>query len=344
MPLGNMRKNVIAAFALAFCCTCAAESHASSVLITDSIYTAPVRLVDIGRGQRMNLYCLGTGSPAVIFDAGMADSSISWALVQAAVSKKTMTCSFDRAGMGFSDAATRASTPRNQSEDLHALLRAGGVKPPYILVAHSMAAMNARVYADKYPNEVVGMVLIDGSHEDQSLRNWAIGEKGQKGHWDAYLREKHTCIADAKKGFVRGTPAYKECVGGTYDPRFSAAINAAEEKYVMTPRWQAAAASERENFFYESAIETRATRKNFGDMPIVVFTRSPSPKAKDETQDEHNQRTLIWEDLHTQIAAMSTRGINIIVPNSTHYIQYDRPQIVIDAVLQTVTIAKGNND
>ena len=75
-------------------------------------------------------------------------------------------------------------------------------------------------------------------------------------------------------------------------------------------------------------------------MPIIVLTHAPYPKSKDETQEQRNQRTLLWEDLHTQVAAMSTHGVNMIVPGSGHYVQYDRPEIVIDAVNQALAIAK----
>jgi pimeloyl-ACP methyl ester carboxylesterase len=335
-----MRKTFTVAFTVAFCCACLAQTSVKRDVITDPVYTAPVKLVDIGGGQRLNLYCTGSGSPAVILDAGMGDSTISWALIQPAISKKTMACSFDRAGLGFSDAAKRPSTPVNQSEDLHALLKAAHIKPPYVLVGHSMAGMNVRVYANKYPDDVAGIVLVEPSHEDQSIRGWSIGDVGQKQRWDTYLKDMHACISDAEKGLVKGTPEFKKCVGDG-DPQFSAAINAAQETYGATPKWQAAAASERENVFYESAAETRATRKHFGDIPIIVLTHSPYPKAKDETQDIRNQRTLQWEDMHLQVASMSARGINIIVPNSAHYIQYDHPQIVEDAVFEALSITRG---
>ncbi|WP_158543551.1 alpha/beta fold hydrolase [Dyella solisilvae] len=305
-------------------------------LVSDPVYTRPARLVDIGGGQRLNLYCLGSGSPAVIMDAGMGDSTISWALVQPALAHSTKVCSFDRAGLGFSDAARRPSTPRNQSEDLHRLLAAAGIRPPYVLVGHSLAGMNVRVFADMYRADVAGMVIVEGSHEDQSTRGWAIGVPGQKDRYDAYLKDAHACVAEAEKGLVMGTPAYEKCVG-VPDARVSPDINRAQQAYAVSPRWQAAVASERENVFYESAAEARGTRKDFGDMPIIVLTHSPFAKRSDETQDERNQRTLLWEDLHLQVAAMSSRGINVIVPNSTHYIQYDKPQVVIDAVRQVVS-------
>ncbi|HKR75329.1 MAG TPA: alpha/beta hydrolase [Rhodanobacter sp.] len=324
---------------MAFAAQCQ-EQKAPKLLITSPVYTRPQRLVDMDHGRRMNIYCTGSGSPAVILDAGMGDSTISWALVQPAIAAKTKVCSYDRAGLGFSDGSSRPSTAANIAEDLHALLEAAHVASPYILVGHSAAGMYVRVFADHYFDEVAGMVLVEPSHEDQSVRGWAIGAPGQQAKWDAFLKEYSVCVTDARQGLlVKGTLAYKKCVGDP-DPRFSQAINDAQAQYAATGRWQAAAASERQSVFYASADETRATRKHFGDMPIIVLTHSPYPKAKDETQEERNERTLLWESLHLDIAAMSTRGVNEIVPNSGHYIQYDHPQVVIDAIDQALSIAQ----
>lgn len=322
----------------AFAAQCLGQ-EAAKLLITNPVYTEPQRLVDMDHGRRMNIYCLGSGTPAVILDAGMGDSTISWALVQPAIAAKTKVCSYDRAGLGFSDGSSRPSTATNIAEDLHALLKAAHVAPPYILVGHSAAGMYIRVYADRYPDEVAGMVSVEGSHEDQWVRGWAIGAPGQQAKWDAFLKEYSSCVGDAKRGLVPGTPAYKKCVGDP-DPRFSPAINAAQAHYAATVRWQAAAASERQNVAYASADQTRATRKHYGDIPIIVLTHSPYPKAEDETQDERNRRTLLWESLHLDVAAMSSRGVNEIVPNSGHYIQYDHPQVVIDAIDQALSIAR----
>lgn len=335
-----MAKTVLAGFFL-FLAAAGTPSLAIAAahVIDDPIYTRPAKLVDIGHGQHLNLYCTGKGAPTVVLDAGMGDSTISWALVQPELSKTTRVCSFDRAGLGFSDAARRPGTPLNEAEDLRVLLRAAGIKPPFVLVGHSLAGMNVRVFADRYPKDVVGMVIVEGSHEDQSAEGWAIGAKDQQVKYDAYLKDMHGCIAAARAGLTKGTPEFAKCVGDESDPRFSPAINAAQTTYGVTERWQAAVASERENVFYASAEQTRSTRKDFGDMPLIVLTHSPYPRNEAETQEERNLRTLSWEGLHTRIAAMSTRGINIIVPNAGHYIQYDKPQVVIDAIRQVLAIA-----
>jgi pimeloyl-ACP methyl ester carboxylesterase len=277
----------------------------------------------------------------VILDAGMGDSTISWAMVQPAIAKSTRVCSFDRAGLGFSDAARRSGTPVNQSEDLHALLRAAGIKPPYVMVGHSLAGLNVRVFADKYRSDVVGMVIVEGSHEDQSTEGWALSAPGDKEKYDQSLKDQHACVDAARQGLVQGTKMVEKCLGDTNDPRFSAGINQAQASYGLTEKWQAAVASERENVFYASADETRRTRSDFGDMPIIVLTHSPFPTRAGESQDERNRKTLSWEGLHLRVAAMSTCGVNEIVPDAGHYIQYDKPQVVIDAVNQTVWISRG---
>jgi pimeloyl-ACP methyl ester carboxylesterase len=335
----NARRAVMASFLVGVLLStpCAGE-EVIKPLINNPVYTKPQQLVDVGHGRHMNLYCLGSGSPTVILDAGMGDSTISWALVQPAIATKTRACSYDRAGLGFSDASRRPSTASNNADDLHTLLKVAHITPPYVLVGHSAAGMYIRVYADRYPDEVVGLVSVEGSHEDQWTRGWAIGAPGQQAKWDSFLKEYSGCVDEAKHNLAAGTPAYKKCVGDP-DPRFSPAINDAQARYASTVRWQAAIASERQAVAYASADQTRATRKHYGDMPIIVLTHSPYPKAQDETQEERNQRTLLWESLHLDVAAMSSRGVNEIVPNSGHYIQYDQPQAVIDAVKQVVAIA-----
>lgn len=315
-----------------------AEDAPKAPIITDPIYTKAVRLVDVGGGRHINLDCRGKGSPTVIFDSGLTDSTIAWALVQPAISKTNATCSYDRAGLGFSDAATRPGTASNDVDDIHKALQIAGVKPPYIVVGHSAGGMAVRVFADRYRDEVVGMVIVDGSHEDQSSRMKAIASPEALAHWDDDLKDT-TCPDAAKHGDIpTNSPVYKKCVGEP-DPRFSKAINDASLEYSAKLKYQTAVYSEYQAFNGVSADQTRATRRDFGDMPIIVLTRAPSPPRQELTQQELNQRTVAWEEMHNEVAAMSTHGINEIVPRSGHLINYDRPEIVIDAIRQALAIA-----
>ena len=133
-------------------------------------------LVDIG-GRRLHVSCTGTGSPTVILEAGLGDSSETWKAVQPAVAGFTRVCAYDRAGKGTSDPDPRPEfrTSRVIVEDLSRLLRAAPVSGPYVLVGHSLGGAHIRLYASRFPKEVVGMVLVDASHEDQYTRIKSTG-------------------------------------------------------------------------------------------------------------------------------------------------------------------------
>ena len=134
------------------------------------------RLVDVG-GRRLYINCSGKapkGIPVVVMDAGMGSTSNAWSLVQPKVAPFARVCSYDRAGMGKSDRAPQRHTSQDIVNDLHHLLVKTGIKPPYVLVGHSLGGMNVRLYASKYPKEVKGMVLVDSTHEDETDRMIAL--------------------------------------------------------------------------------------------------------------------------------------------------------------------------
>ena len=118
-------------------------------LADNTAYASAQQRVDIG-GRKLNLYCIGSGSPTVVFESGLSDWSFSWALVQPQIALRTRACSYDRAGLGYSDPATRSSRSAHMVDDLHRLLRAARVAPPYVLVGHSMGGLNVRLYADRF--------------------------------------------------------------------------------------------------------------------------------------------------------------------------------------------------
>lgn len=136
------------------------------------------RSVDIG-GRSLNLFCSGEGRPAVIFETrapwvssnpqdiwekGMPRPGYSWVSIQRETAKFTRACWYDRAGAGWSDLGPYPRSSSSQARDLHALLQAAPVPAPYVLVAESSAALDARVYMGFYPSEVAGLVFVDGVH------------------------------------------------------------------------------------------------------------------------------------------------------------------------------------
>lgn len=127
-------------------------------------YLHPQRLVDVG-GRRLNVICTGAGSPTVILEAGLVADSTAWRLVQPAISRTTRVCSYERAGLGFSDPAPAPRDAAAIVRDLHALLRGAGIAPPYVLVGWSSGGLYTRLYQYRYPEEVVGLVEVDPDSE-----------------------------------------------------------------------------------------------------------------------------------------------------------------------------------
>src|SRR5262249_30683782 len=141
--------------------------------VGDDLHAHPGQLVPAG-GTRLNLYCTGTGAPAVVFDSGWEDWAPVWTIVQPAVAKFTRACSYDRAGAGFSDAGPMPRTSVRIADELHGALRKAGVKGPYILVGHAFGGNNVRTFAIRYPAEIAGLVLVEAdvpgpdAHRDNS--------------------------------------------------------------------------------------------------------------------------------------------------------------------------------
>ena len=128
-------------------------------------YNPESRLLDVG-GRQLNIRCAGEGVPAVMLDAGLASDNHDWGPVEELVSGFTLVCSYDRAGLGESDAATGAVTSQSAVDDLHALLAAAGIAGPVVLAGHSYGGLNAQLYAAQHPANTAGVVLVESLHPD----------------------------------------------------------------------------------------------------------------------------------------------------------------------------------
>src|SRR5262245_27917566 len=127
----------------------------------------PGRLIEVN-GHRLHLNCKGAGSPIVVYEAGASGSSLDWEKVQPVVAATTRSCSYDRAGYGWSEPSTAAkATSRDIAQELRELLRKAGEDAPFVVVGHSLGGFHVQMFAHLYPDDVLGVVLVDSSHEDQ---------------------------------------------------------------------------------------------------------------------------------------------------------------------------------
>lgn len=295
------------------------------------------QMVDIG-GRRLNLYCSGKGAVTVVFDAFAGGAASSWFEVQPPVAQTTRACVYDRAGMGFSDPSPRPATAANAVDDLHRLLGAANIAPPYILVGSSFGGGNAQLYAWRYPADVKGMVLVEPQHEDDSDRLDKVtgGKMKQMEAMQEHMLK--ACVQQSVKGFVRGSELWNTCVGKPPANR-SRALAASQTALRSSATYWKANASEYANFV-EGNKALRAARAPFGDMPLIVLSRGVSPyatpgqpqSAVNKAVEEANQATL------AEIAALSTRGSLRRIEGAGHVVHEDKPQAVVQAIKEMVEI------
>jgi pimeloyl-ACP methyl ester carboxylesterase len=298
-------------------------------------FAKPHQLVDIG-GRKMNLYCSGQGATTVVFDAPSGEAGWNWFRVQPAVARRTRACVFDRAGLGFSDPARRPNTSENVAEDLHKLLTAAGVKPPYVMVGNSLGGANVQVYAYRYPAEVKGLVLVEPQHEDETSRLDKASQGNLKKVYAMVAEQNGYCMAAARKGMKPGSEERMNCVGNpaeTYGPTLGAAVMSATARPAY---WRASI--DEWDAIKTSDEQLRKLRRPFGDLPVVVLTRGVSPYAVPGKPQSALNKAMEDENaaIQQETAALSTRGRQRVVPGAGHVIHADKPEAVVDAVLEVL--------
>ena len=271
----------------------------------------PGKLVDVA-GKKMHIDCEGEGSPAVVLDSGLGDTYISWMKVQLQIAKFTRVCSYDRAGLGYSGSSSEPRTSKVVAQELHALLQAADIAPPYVLVGHSMGGFDVRLYASLYRDQVAGMLLVDASHPDQENR-LPPELKNLEG---SGLREMEFLEYTMPFGLPRLIGLCED------DPVQRAAECNFHNAREVVAEMKAVS---------ESSAQTAAT-PSLGDIPLAVLSHDPEKPSSEFPPDLARQVNEAWEKMQEELAHLSTRGTQKIVKNSAHYIQIDEPDAVIDAV------------
>lgn len=290
-------------------------------------FPAAGRLVDIG-GRRMQIDCRGSGSPTVIFESGLDTlGSTSWSAVHGAIAATTRACAYSRAGIMWSDPRREKFEPDGVARDLHALLTAAGEHPPYVMVGHSLGGPYIMNFTRLYPQEVAGLVFVDASHPDQIGRmNKAIGKK-----------------LDAGAGLLKTASA----LSWTGIPRFVATLSdspgiplqakKAEDAYISV----SLSAALEELASLDATLAAGGRLRQLGARPLVVLTAmKPYPagmlKSQQMSEDQGRRMQAEWKAMQDDEASWSSHSRHQLVPDSSHYIQFERPDVVIAAVREVV--------
>jgi pimeloyl-ACP methyl ester carboxylesterase len=281
-------------------------------------YQPPGKMVDAG-GYRLHLNCTGEGAATVVMDAGLGGGVLDWSAVQPEVSKFTRVCTYDRAGMGWSERGAAPRTSQQIAAELHTLLANAGVQAPFVLVGHSLAGITMQLYASRYGDEVAGMVLVDSSHENQlSQKEFRI---------PAFVPPLTKALSLFGVGRLINNAAAP-------NPNLLREIDA-ERKAIYSHTGNTFTIADEMTAISGSMEQLRAAPMNLGDKPLIVISRG---KKEDSSAaiEESDRTERAWRAFQTDLAGRSTRGKQIIAERSGHYIQFDQPELVIDAIRQVV--------
>lgn len=279
---------------------------------------APGELIDVG-GYRLHLNCTGEGAPTIVLDAGLGGSSLDWTLVQPELSRTARTCSFDRAGMGWSDPGQGPRSPQHIADELAVLLDRANIDGPYVLVAHSLAGKNARLFAMRHPEVVVGMVFIDARHEYVDGQTTASEQQaflaaldGQSFQYDAARR----------LGLVR---LFGDQLAGV--PSMTA--QARREMALIGTEPEALEATVEEGRERSASDNLLRNAPSLGDLPLVAIVAGqnmPEPR---------------WAEGQRRLAALSARGRLAVAQGSSHAVEWDAPKMVIATVREVIIAARS---
>ena len=274
-------------------------------------YPPPGQLVDVG-GYRLHINCTGTGSPTVIIEAGLGDWSTSWGgYVQPEVAKTTRVCTYDRAGMGWSEAGPLPRDAAQFVKELHTLLQNADISGPYVMVGHSLGGLAVRVFVHDYSSEVAGVVLIESMNPKQ------LSQSSTEVHSQSNTQAQPFSLQAALARFGVARLLVKL-------PGIAPSLPANEEAYYpLYVRPQSFQATANESKGMPAAGAQAATVKTFGDLPLIVLTA----KLNDIPS---------WPKWQTELLQLSSNSQQLFAENSGHNIQADEPDVVVAAILQMV--------
>jgi pimeloyl-ACP methyl ester carboxylesterase len=295
-------------------------------------------MIDLG-GRRLHLIDNGGSGPPVVFESGISATCLNWTRVRAEVEGFARACTYDRAGLGWSDAANSPRTTSAIVDELHALLMGAGISPPYILVGHSFGGMIVRAYAAKYRDHVAGLVLVDPlpPHEWLSIspahaRMLRLGVK---------LSRRGVVLA--RMGVVRASLGLLMS-GGRLVPQLVAKLSSGRGETVISrlvgevrkmpaetwpmvrAHWCQPKSFEGMAAYLESLPASAREAAAIGDaqgIPITVLS------AANSTPEQLKEREAL--------ARRSPRGRHTIARKSGHWIQLDEPELVVQAIREMIT-------
>jgi pimeloyl-ACP methyl ester carboxylesterase len=255
----------------------------------------PGRMIDV-HGHMMHLFATGAGSQTVVLETGASGYFGLWEWVQHEVGKHTRVVSYDRVGLGFSEGSGGQRDAVSSARELDELLSRAGEKPPYILAGHSFGGLLVMEYAHLYPEKTAGLVLADPHHPDQLKRNYDLRKS-----MDNFRRFFHAAAAASHFGIMRVADLLSSMTEGlSQNERTRARMFFVSNRHLK--------ASARELDAWNETTEQIRSIKDFGAIPLLILSAGEPQEAW----------VAEFQNLHVEMARLSTRGSHRIVPGAEH--------------------------
>ena len=249
-------------------------------------YAAPGQLVDVG-GHRLHLHCAGSGTPTVVLESGLGETGAYWGWISMALAPDTRVCAYDRAGRGWSDPASAEQDGVAVTTDLRTLLDRAHVQGPFVFVGHSSGAGYVRIFAGRYPEQVAGMVLLDGQPAEafESLPSYPAFYNGFRRI--SALLPSLARLGGGRLVFHSDFASLPPQARDTQRLYYSSArhYRSLRDEFVELP----------------TSLAQARSFQNFGDRPLVIVTAAQDAQAG-------------WLPLQDQMATLSTDSSHRVVP------------------------------
>lgn len=286
------------------------------------------QFADVG-GHKLHYYIKGEENPTIVFESALDPAGhLQWFNLQQKISEFATTISYDRAGLLWSERGNNPKTGEKMAEELHLLLEKANVSKPYILVGHSLGGVILRSFVSKYPQDVKGVILVESASPND----------------DEYLSDE--LYTTVNEGMPSGILKFANSIG-IARLMFKGMFPDKEEFNYLNTLMPA--------LLYKSAygvleegdqiplLKKEANSiKSFGSIPLYVISATDSNRFDSMITDEKLKNELIdaWAEMQRDLLKLSTDSEQILVPNSSHYINEDKPEVIVEAVRNMISKAK----
>jgi pimeloyl-ACP methyl ester carboxylesterase len=300
-------------------------------------FEVPIGKIVEANNQKLNINATGNGTTTVVLISGGSSWSMDWYYIQSQLSPNFNVISYDRAGFGWSSLPSEPYNCNRALAEFEQVIIASKKQPPYILVGASYGGHIARLYAQKYPKDVEGIVLLDARHEQISSKlpktMKEIEDLGVNINNGAAFVEKIGMIR--LLGFIAGEKNKPKALNNLPVELHNTYLNVAFSQ----------------NFFKANNIELKCINEvdkqvskcsNLGNIPLITISHGKPEIFENIKSANAENAEAVWQNLQVELAKLSTNSKRITATKSGHLIQFDEPNLVLQAINEVLTMNSPN--